>query len=136
MTEFFVEMFKNQNKCARCKKDAVGSKSLCPEHLKRARDRFRVWSNERKTLGLCLHCDKKGYQQRGSPHRECRCWTHKLKNRQRCRAWAKVNSARLWEERKAKTLATGLCQCCAAHNPIAAGRLRCQNCLDRFKKNR
>ena len=124
MTLHFIEEFKKGNQCGQCKKNA-GAKSLCPEHLNKAKLRFRVWAATRKIQGLCLHCNRKGYKG------QCRCYVHTLKNQIRCKEWYKLHGAEKRQQELDKMAETGLCLKCSAHNPLRPGHQQCQACFDK-----
>ena len=54
-----------------CKEAPALDRKTCPTHLAYAKARFRVWAEKRARAGLCLSCERKGYQG------ECRCLLHK-----------------------------------------------------------
>lgn len=129
MTKFFINSFKKQNKCTRCSSLPISARKLCPKHLAYARKRWIIFAAERKELGLCLHCNRKGY--RG----ECRCSVHKKENQIKCRNWmaAHPECNKLgWNKCKA-ILDAGLCLC-KGHPPLPAGQKRCDNCRVRSQK--
>jgi hypothetical protein len=107
MTAFFVKTFKRQNKCPHCKRDKASGYSLCSKHLQLAREKFRLWTVERRGVGRCISCNRKSRKARSflvSRHtHEVRCEIHAKINRAKVAAWCAAHpnySHKVWLERK------------------------------------
>lgn len=126
MTPLYVKEFTQQNKCRACKleeKSVVAKhRKMCHLHLRIARERFAQWSQDRRTAGKCISCNRKGHAG------ELRCKHHKKINQQRCKNW----SDRIRE----KTVATGICHQCRRGNPVVGDTLRCAPCAKKEQAER
>lgn len=125
MSPFFISEIKRTNRCKDCKADAIEGYSVCLKHLEEAKTRWANWSVERRAAGKCCYCNNKSF------NGWLRCRKHTKINREKCKVWMAANGKRLWEERKAATLATGLCHKCKARNPVIPGTFRCEECKRR-----
>lgn len=131
MTIRFLKEFWKKTTCQKCKAAPAEGRKTCPEHLIYARLRFRFWSAARAKLGLCLSCDRRGYQG------ECRCLLHKGRNQQACRIWNRLNADwlafRVAFEKSFLKL-EGFCRVCQRRQS-AAGRVTCRLCNARQREH-
>lgn len=143
MTAFFVQKFKRDGayKCFKCKKDKLTGYSLCTEHLKAARERWRTWAFDRRSLGRCISCDRqgrkatRGHYGRTMDDREQRCSVHARLNQKKCAAWLRRHPeyhAQAYERQK-KIRDAGFCPKCPEHRKLLDGFMRCEPC--RIRRN-
>lgn len=128
MSEFFVDKFNKQHRCAGCKaaKLKIGQRvySLCEAHLNKAREQWRCWQEQRRADGKCISCDKHSF------NGWLRCKTHTKLNRDKCKRWMAANKdyvAQRTKERREFWLRQGRC-ICATHTPLVGGFTRCTKC--------
>lgn len=129
MSPVYISFFKGKTKCSTCSSPSMPARKMCPLHLKKAKEGYSVWTEKRKTKGLCVRCHRKSH------NGFLRCKLHTEINRNQCQAWMARQSPEWrhnkWLMRKAACLAKNECQYCAAKNPPIPGTLRCRPCADR-----
>jgi hypothetical protein len=130
MTLKFLTEFRARTTCGYCKRAPAEGRRTCPIHLEKAKFQFRKWAKLRVAKGLCLNCDRRGYQG------ECRCLLHKGVNQERCRMWSRVNSdwlafksafERFWFK------IDGICRYCRRVKLAKGSVAGCRSCLDRHR---
>jgi hypothetical protein len=134
VSPFFVKHFKKKHKCPQCSRTKLFGYSLCLEHLKKAREYFMKWANERRAIGRCILCNRKSrIATRGEfkgQRPEIRCALHARLNREKCLKWHEKNPnyhKEQWRLRKALRDA-GMCPSCPEHRPLPQGQKRCTLC--------
>lgn len=138
MSPFFVKKFKKAHGCSSCKADQVSGYKMCENHLRIARERWRTWAFDRRSIGRCISCDRKGRKAtrdhfgRGPGDREQRCTVHAEYNTKKMRRWVSThpNAAREAYSIMLKIRDAGFCPRCPGHEkrPLPAGRHRCDPC--------
>lgn len=133
MSPFFIKTYLKDTKCRGCEKSKliIGKKaySVCSEHLKAARDKWRNWSVIRREQGLCCYCHRKSYKG------WLRCKFHTLENREKCLRWIEEHPEHYHEAwmKKKKLMEAGFCPTCKEHRPLPTGFKRCDPCRARRK---
>jgi hypothetical protein len=122
MSPYFLIDFKKKHPCPKCKRLTV--RSLCPDHLWAARERWRLWQLQRKLEGLCSYCHRKSFKG------YVRCRLHTLYNRKKCKVWMAKNGKERYEYRKL----VGVCVRSPQHGVAAKGHVYCQLCLNDRKE--
>lgn len=138
MSPFFVKKFKSITECKVCKKDKVSGYGMCPNHLEKARDAFRSWAKDRRAVGRCILCDRRGrrtafyHHTRAPGQRMLRCGVHAEINKKRCAAWIAKHpnhAHEVWELKK-KLRDKGFCPVCPQHRPLDEDFKRCKPCRE------
>jgi hypothetical protein len=140
MTVFFVKEFKRANKCFKCNRDKLTSYSLCPDHLRQARDKFRVWAKERRAIGRCTNCNRLGrktklyHPARTMGQRELKCSIHREEMLKRTIVWHTAHPGRSRQEwqKRLQLVNAGFCVC-SGHPKLPSGQRRCDACRTRHK---
>lgn len=112
MTLLFLDKYLQLIACKDCMRPRASNRKFCETHLKLYRERFQLWSQERRACGKCISC------QRSSFPGQLRCKNHRRINADRCRTWS--------ADMRAQNRATG--KCYKHGDPIIPNTAWCLKC--------
>lgn len=141
MTAEFAAAFRESHPCKQCPKMPLSSslrpalqkrnpasvkpgRLFCVFHLQLAAKNWRIHTDRRRALGLCISCHRRAVPNTG------RCRKHRLYNSQKIAKWMKVNGEAHRAQQKARVealLAAGFCRC-KGHPTLPSGYRRCDRC--------